>query len=90
MLSLVIRELKYQAMSTSKNTTPMHKGKDIDKRSDRNDLYEEADNLGLDADRSSDDHRSYDNDSDRISHNPDGEEDNRYEIKNGSSPLEDK
>jgi len=54
------------------------------------DRYEEPDNLGLDADRSSDEHKSYDGDSERISHNPDGEEDTRKPLREGTSPLMDK
>ncbi len=54
------------------------------------DPYEEPNNLGLDADRSSDEHKSYDNDSERISHNPDGEEDSQDQQREGSSPLMDK
>jgi len=77
-------------MSTSKNAFQTNSNKNSSLENNINDRYEEADNLGLDADRSSDEHQSYDNDSDRISHNPDGEEDNQHEMKNRSSPLEDK
>ncbi|SEA42449.1 hypothetical protein SAMN05443550_103189 [Pedobacter hartonius] len=55
---------------------------------------EENDNLGLDADHSSDDSRynvNLDNDNDRISHNPDGEDDDHDTAEErGHSPLMDK
>ncbi|MGY0034542.1 hypothetical protein [Pedobacter sp. NJ-S-72] len=55
--------------------------------------YEETDNLGLDADGSSvnSGRTNYNNDNDRISHNPDGEDDN-HNTKElpGYSPLMDK
>lgn len=51
-------------------------------------------NLGLDADHSSDQSRykvNLDNDNDRISHNPDGEDDDHDTTEEpGSSPLMDK
>jgi hypothetical protein len=55
----------------------------------------ENDNLGLDADHSSDDdpryHVNLNNDNDRISHNPDGEDDDRdTSEEKGHSPLMDK
>ena len=54
-------------------------------------LFNESENLGLDADRSSDNKIRYDQDSDRISHNPDGEDDDSDgEALIGNSPLEDK
>jgi hypothetical protein len=57
--------------------------------------YEESsENLGLDADRSSDEQRldrKYNMDNDMISHNPDGEDDaNDSNLERGSSPLMDK
>ncbi len=56
--------------------------------------YDEQDNLGLDADRSSDNQtlsRRYNTDNDVISHNPDGEDDWRNaDEERGSSPLMDK
>ncbi|MGN7205955.1 hypothetical protein ACTHQF_16905 [Pedobacter sp. SAFR-022] len=56
--------------------------------------HDEQDNLGLDADRSSDNQtlsRRYNIDNDVISHNPDGEDDNRDSTETrGSSPLMDK
>lgn len=55
--------------------------------------YEEKDNLGLDADGSSENsgRTNYNNDNDRISHNPDGEDDNRNTGESpGYSPLMDK
>lgn len=54
---------------------------------------EENDNLGLDADHSSDDnpYAYLNNDNDRVSHNPDGEDDDRDTLERpGHSPLEDK
>lgn len=55
--------------------------------------YPDADNLGLDADYSSVNpgRANYNNDNDRISHNPDGEDDshNTKELP-GHSPLMDK
>jgi len=52
------------------------------------------DNLGLDADHSSDDTEdqvNYNNDNDRISHNPDGEDDDSDSTEErGHSPLMDK
>lgn len=59
-------------------------------------LYEEAENknLGLDADHSSDDSKwnaNLNNDNDRISQNPDGEDDSTDTLEApGSSPLMDK
>jgi hypothetical protein len=61
----------------------------------RNELrYDDVDNLGLDADRSSDNQtlsRRYNTDNDVISRNPDGEDDS-YDSneERGSSPLMDK
>jgi hypothetical protein len=56
--------------------------------------YDEQDNLGLDADRSSDNQtlsRRYNIDNDVISNNPDGEDDMRDSNRErGSSPLMDK
>ncbi|MBB5634904.1 hypothetical protein HDF26_002420 [Pedobacter cryoconitis] len=55
--------------------------------------YVETDNLGLDADGSSvnSGRRNYNNDNDRISHNPDGEDDNHDTRESpGYSPLMDK
>lgn len=55
--------------------------------------YEETDNLGLDADGSSvnSGRTNYNNDNDRISHNPDGEDDNHNTKEMpGYSPLIDK
>ena len=53
-----------------------------------------SENLGLDADRSSDDQhidRKYNMDNDIVSHNPDGESDDRdANMERGSSPLMDK
>ena len=55
---------------------------------------EHSENLGLDADRSSDDQRidrKYNMDNDMISHNPDGEgDDDDANLERGSSPLMDK
>lgn len=55
---------------------------------------EEDDNLGLDADHSSENtgyHVSLNNDNDRISHNPDGEDDDHDTTEEpGHSPLMDK
>lgn len=55
---------------------------------------DEQDNLGLDADRSSDNQtlsRRYNIDNDVVSHNPDGEDDRRdSNQERGSSPLMDK
>jgi hypothetical protein len=49
---------------------------------------ENKDNLGLDADRSSEGASPYDGDNDVISHNPDGEDDdNDDEQPLGDSPL---
>jgi len=62
----------------------------------KTDLAEEDKNtnLGLDADHSSDDtryHVNLNNDNDRISHNPDGEDDDRDSTEErGWSPLMDK
>lgn len=51
----------------------------------------DTENLGLDADGSSDNRVRYDQDSDRISHNPDGEDDDSDTSERiGHSPLEDK
>jgi hypothetical protein len=56
--------------------------------------HDEQDNLGLDADRSSDNQtlsRRYNIDNDVISNNPDGEDDMRDSTETrGSSPLMDK
>jgi hypothetical protein len=56
--------------------------------------YDDQDNLGLDADRSSDNQtlsRRYNIDNDVISNNPDGEDDMRDSDREiGSSPLMDK
>lgn len=56
--------------------------------------HDEQDNLGLDADRSSDNQtlsRRYNIDNDVISHNPDGEDDMHDSTESqGSSPLMDK
>ena len=55
--------------------------------------YEEADNLGLDADGSSVNpgKTNYNNDNDRVSHNPDGEDDDHDTRESpGHSPLMDK
>ncbi|RAJ21174.1 hypothetical protein [Pedobacter cryoconitis] len=55
--------------------------------------YREADNLGLDADGSSVNpgRTNYNNDNDRISHNPDGEDDSHDTRESpGNSPLMDK
>jgi hypothetical protein len=56
--------------------------------------HDEQDNLGLDADRSSDNQtlsRRYNIDNDVISGNPDGEDDRRdSDETRGSSPLMDK
>ena len=50
-----------------------------------------TDDLGLDSDHSSDGAASYDNDNDRISHNPDGEDDDHDTTEEpGHSPLMDK
>ena len=53
-----------------------------------------SENLGLDADRSSDDQRidrKYNMDNDIVSHNPDGEsDDSDANLERGSSPLMDK
>ena len=53
-----------------------------------------AENLGLDADRSSDDQRidrKYNMDNDIVSQNPDGEsDDSDANLERGSSPLMDK
>ncbi|TDO24078.1 hypothetical protein [Pedobacter duraquae] len=53
-----------------------------------------AENLGMDADRSSDDQRidrKYNMDNDIVSHNPDGEsDDSDANLERGSSPLMDK
>ena len=62
---------------------------------DKNKIHEEAsENLGLDADRSSDDQRidrKYNMDNDMVSNNPDGEDDrNDANLERGSSPLMDK
>jgi hypothetical protein len=55
---------------------------------------DEKANLGLDADHSSDDsiyNVNLNNDNDRISHNPDGEDDDPDTLEElGSSPLTDK
>jgi len=54
---------------------------------------EDAENLGLDADQSSDNSpfANLNNDNDRISHNPDGEDDDHDTKESpGSSPLMDK
>lgn len=55
---------------------------------------EHSENLGLDADRSSDDQRierKYNMDNDMISQNPDGEDDDHdANLERGSSPLMDK
>jgi predicted Mrr-cat superfamily restriction endonuclease len=55
---------------------------------------DEKANLGLDADHSSDDtvdNANLNNDNDRISHNPDGEDDDHDTLEEpGSSPLMDK
>jgi len=62
----------------------------------KTDLYESDQNanLGLDADHSSDDtiyKVNLNNDNDRISHNPDGEDDDHDTLEEpGSSPLMDK
>ncbi len=57
-------------------------------------LHDEQDNLGLDADRSSDNQtlsRRYNIDNDVISHNPDGEDDMNDSSENhGTSPLMEK
>jgi len=54
----------------------------------------ENDNLGLDADQSSDNtdgRKNYNNDNDRVSHNPDGEDDDHDTTEGaGYSPLMDK
>lgn len=54
----------------------------------------EPDNLGLDADHSSENsgrHINLNNDNDRISHNPDGEDDDHDNTEDiGHSPLMDK
>jgi hypothetical protein len=54
----------------------------------------ENNNLGLDADQSSEfdnGRKNYNNDNDRVSHNPDGEDDDRDTTEeSGSSPLMDK
>lgn len=63
-----------------------HKPEDLEK-------YEEADNLGLDADGSSvnPEKTNYNNDNDRVSHNPDGEDDGHDTRESpGHSPLMDK
>ncbi|WP_152620403.1 hypothetical protein [Pedobacter lusitanus] len=55
--------------------------------------YNEKDNLGLDADGSSvnSGKANYNNDNDRISHNPDGEDDTHNTTEEpGYSPLMDK
>lgn len=55
--------------------------------------YREADNLGLDADGSSvnPEKTNYNNDNDRVSHNPDGEDDEHDTGEApGHSPLMDK
>ncbi|QNK61201.1 hypothetical protein H7F33_11520 [Pedobacter sp. PAMC26386] len=55
--------------------------------------YQEVDNLGLDADGSSvnSGRTNYNNDNDRISHNPDGEDDGHNTRETpGYSPLMDK
>lgn len=56
--------------------------------------YDEQDNLGLDADRSSDNQtlsRRFNTDNDVVSHNSDGEDDIRdSNEERGSSPLMDK
>lgn len=55
--------------------------------------YQEADNLGLDADGSSvsPGKTNYNNDNDRVSHNPDGEDDDHDTREApGHSPLMDK
>jgi hypothetical protein len=52
---------------------------------------EPLENPGLDADHSSDDSIPFNNDNDRISHNPDGEDDDHdTHEESGSSPLADK
>ncbi|MET4140082.1 hypothetical protein [Pedobacter sp. UYP1] len=64
----------------------VHKPEDLEK-------YQEADNLGLDADGSSVNPGSanYNNDNDRISYNPDGEDDSHDTRESpGYSPLMDK
>ena len=61
--------------------------------SNKNNRFDEDDNLGLDADHSSNDGKYgyLNNDNDMISHNPDGEDDDSdSNEERGSSPLMDK
>lgn len=52
---------------------------------------EKPDELGLDSDHSSDTSVNYDNDNERTSHNPDGEDDDHDTTEEpGHSPLMDK
>jgi hypothetical protein len=67
------------------------KDKNLNKKSMTSESAENKDNLGLDADHSSDESSRFDRDNDIISHNPDGEDDDRdNELPFGTSPLMDK
>jgi hypothetical protein len=82
-------------MKSKVNSTEIDKVNTIKVENKRQDLkeYEETDNLGLDADGSSvnSGRTNYNNDNDRISHNPDGEDDNHNTREApGYSPLMDK
>lgn len=69
-------------------------GNQSEKEQQRRKYPVENDNLGLDADQSSDytdGRKNYNNDNDRVSHNPDGEDDDHDTTEGtGYSPLMDK
>jgi len=86
----------YQDIMEPETEKPLHnsEGENLMPKKVNESKYDDPDNLGLDADRSSDNQtlsRRYNIDNDVISQNPDGEDDSHDSSRhNGSSPLMDK